>query len=75
MQKFNVTFATHSRMHLATVTVNGEKTTVSRTKPAQSLGYHIPASNDGDLQRCALYLSKEPAAVSAVCNGYLVTKE
>jgi hypothetical protein len=69
---FAVTFAHNQKIILASITVSNEKTVLKRSKPSQSLGYHIPASNDNELKRCAEYLSKESAAVSAVCNGYAV---
>jgi len=71
---FSVTFATHTNIHLASITFSRGDWKVKRCTPSQSLGYHIPASNDRDLVNCAIYLAKEKAAVSAVCNGYLVTK-
>lgn len=71
---FAVTFARFEKIELATITIKGEFAKLRRAKPAQSLGYHIPKSNDAELERCALYLSKERAAISADCNGYRVVK-
>lgn len=73
-ENFHVMFTTNNRILLATVSLNGDKAKLRRARVSQSLGYHIPASNDRDLERCALYLATEKAAVSAVCNGYLVVK-
>lgn len=71
---FAVSFATHTKINLASIDFKRGQWKVKRLNAAQSLGYHIPASNDRDLVNCADYLAKESAAVSAVCNGYLVTK-
>ncbi len=72
---FTVTSQTHSKLILATITFKGDKPVMKRESQSQKLGYHIPASNDSDLKGCAVYLLKEKAAISAVCNGYLVTKQ
>jgi hypothetical protein len=73
-ENFHVMFTTNNRILLATVSLIGDKAKLRRARASQSLGYHIPTSNDRDLERCAIYLSKEAAAISAVCNGYLVVK-
>ena len=73
-QNFRVTFTANNRILLATVSLNGDKAELQRTSASQSMGHHISVINDRDIERCAIYLSKEPAAISAVCNGYLVVK-
>ena len=73
-QNFRVTFTTNNRILLATVKLNGDKAKLRRTSASQSMGHHISVINDRDIERCAIFLSKEPAALSAVCNGYLVIK-
>ena len=72
--KFVVTYATNDKIELATITRRGDSMKFKRLKPAQDLGYHIPASNDRELVRCAKYLAEETAAVSAECIGYRVHK-
>jgi hypothetical protein len=72
--KFIVTFATNDKIELATITRRKGAMRLKRLKPAQALGYHIPASNDRELERCADYLSAETAAISATCIGYRVHK-
>jgi hypothetical protein len=71
---FAVTFQNHPKLILATMTFKGDKVQLKREKQSQGFGYHIPASNDASLKACAEYLTKETAAISAVCCGYLVTK-
>jgi hypothetical protein len=73
-QNFHVTFNTKNRILLATVRVNGDKAKIRRTSAEQSMGHHVSFIYDRDIEKCAIYLSKESAAVSAVCNGYLVVK-
>lgn len=72
--KFLVTYATNDKIELAIITPRRGAMKLKRLKPAQALGYHIPRSNDRDLERCADYFSKETAAISATCNGYRVHK-
>jgi hypothetical protein len=75
IENFHVTFTINNRsVLLATVSLNAGKAKLRRVPVSQSLGYHIPPSNARDLELCALYLATEKAAVSAVCNGYLVAK-
>ena len=59
---------------LATITVNGDKATMRRSKAAMAAGKCIAPSNDRDLCAAARYLTKERAAVSAVACGYTVSK-
>jgi hypothetical protein len=72
--RFLVTYATNDKIELATITPRRGAMKLKRLKGAQDLGYHIPASNDRELERCADYLSKETAAISATCIGYRVHK-
>ena len=72
--KFIVTFADWDKIHLASIAPSKGLMKLKRLKPAQALGYHIPASNDRDLERCADHLAAVPAAISATCNGYRVRK-
>ena len=59
---------------LATITVNDDKATMRRSKAAIAVGKCIPPRNDRDLCAAAVYLAKEPAAISAHVCGYVVAK-
>lgn len=67
-----------STYHLGTIatieTTPSGKVKFTRNKSAVAIGAAIPPSNESDLCKCALYLEKERAAISASCCGYTVTK-
>jgi hypothetical protein len=70
----NLSVKTHSGINLGILVARADSFQFKPAKSAMNMGYHVSPSSRKDLERAALYLSRERAAVSCDCNGLIVSK-